>query len=900
VNTGKVTVVSNGSSKSGALNPQAVFLGDTIGFTSSDLLNEGGVSTGIRAMNVSITNNFGLTLGTDPNGATAGLKVVISPITNLTAPANLENLTNVSTFAGSGASGNNNGASLSANFTSPVGVALNNQGALYVTDQSGLIRKVVAGSVTTLAGGGAASANPDGMGTNAYFGFPYGIVVNPIDGAIIVADDTLNRIRRITPAGMVTTIAGNGTAGGANGLGNAATFSGPAGVAIDSSGNIYVSEAAGDRIRKLVLTAGTDPSQAADYTVSTVAGTGVAGSTDGLSAAAQFYGPKEIALDGNGGLYVADCLNCKIRRVDLNSGAVVTIAGTGTAADLDANGSLAQFDRPSGIAWGNGALYVAESGGFVIRQISLAPGASPSSSINWTVQTLAGTAGTAGYTDGGGANALFKYPIMLTASASGSSLFVSDMTNHVIRRVTPTSASFPVGVINTIGGTSTEPVLVANADGVEAGNATGSNLPYMLYPGALAPGATSAAKLWSFNVPTGVTDFTFTVTVTAATPVPVPPDGGTGTGSGNAYVRTISGNPGASGHLNGPEVMATFKGSSVTTTDAAGDIFVADGGNNEIRRISAGGVVSTVAGNYTKSTGYVNGAGNVALFMMPEGIAVTPDGGTIFVADDGNNAIRRIVLTSGADPTNSANWTVTTIVGMAWYAMTPYPGTTTGDKAVIVQPTGLAYDPVGKTLYFSEVRGNRITQASYTGGDPSLAQNWLVSVVAGDTSGIYGASGQLNFVGSSARFTYPMGIALDGQNNIYVADEGNNVVRKITAGGNVATLAGSTSSIPGYADGLGASASFDYPSAVALDKAGDVFVADAFNHRIRAISPDGLVTTVAGTGFAGHIDGPGTSAEFSEPTGVSIQADGTLIVTSFTDYSIRAVSRSFANSTVGP
>jgi hypothetical protein len=85
-----------------------------------------------------------------------------------------------------------------------------------------------------------------------------------------------------------------------------------------------------------------------------------------------------------------------------------------------------------------------------------------------------------------------------------------------------------------------------------------------------------------------------------------------------------------------------------------------------------------------------------------------------------------------------------------------------------------------------------------------------------------------------------------------------------------------------------------------LDKAGDVFVADAFNHRIRAISPDGLVTTVAGTGFAGHIDGPGTSAEFSEPTGVSIQADGTLIVTSFTDYSIRAVSRSFANSTVGP
>ena len=892
VATGKVTVtptVLASASKAGALKPQAVFLGDTIGFNSSDLLNEGGTSTGIRTMSVSITNNFGLALGSDPNGVTNGLQVIFSPPINLTTPPNLEGLTNVSTFAGSGASGTTNGAAANATFTSPQGVAINSQGAIFVAD-AGRIREIQSGAVSTLAGGGT-SANPDGLGASAYFGAPVGIAVNPVDGSLIVCDQTLNRVRRVTPAGLVTTIAGTGTAGGNNGAGNVATFSSPTGVAVDAGGNIYVSETTGSRIRKLAFTGG-DPTQAANYTVSTVTGTGAVGGTDGPDGVASFHAPYQLALDGNGGLYVADSGNNRIRRVDVTTGAVTTIAGTGGGSDIDANGAVATFNGPRGITWLNGALFVSDYTGQVIRQLTLAPGAPPSSSSNWTVQTLAGSPGSIGFNNGVGAAATFDCPVMLAASPGGS-LFIADSFNHMIRRVTPPVGLLPVGV--TTGSTTSAPVTLSDPDGFNAAIATGTQLPYLLYGGQLGAGATSQPRLWSFSVPTGVSAFVFTVTVVASTPVSSSLDSAVGAGSAFDYVRTLAG-IGVVGHVNGPEAGASFWSGGYLATDAAGDVFVADSGNDDIRRIGANGIVTTVAGA-TLTAGSANGTGDVATFDNPTGIAVSPDGSTVFVADFGNNVIRRIALT-GYDPTVPSNWTVSTIVGVAGSAGGNYVSPTTGDIAKINTPAGLAYDPTDRVLYFTELTGNRVRKASLIGSDPSVAHNWLVELVAGDASQVNGNPGQVNGYFNNARFKSPNGLALDGTNNLYIADAGNYAIRKIGSGGIVETLAGGTS--PGYVDGFATSAEFSGPADVAVDATGTVYVSDYENSLVRAVTALGQVTTVAGTGGTGYQNGPGNSAQIAWPIGVALEADGTLLCISDGGADIRAISRSFSNSTVGP
>ena len=895
VASGKVTVVaskvSSPSVKAGHLAPQAVFLGDTITFNSSDLIDEGGVSTGQRTMSVTMTNNFGLALGTDPNANTTGLQVIFSPITNLTAPANIEGQTNVSTFAGTGGSGTSNGPATLATFTSPQGIAINSQNAIFVTD-AGRVREIQSGSVTTLAGGGT-SANPDGLGGSAYFGAPAGIAVNPVDGSLIVADQTLNKIRHITLAGLVSTIAGTGSAGGNNGGGTVATFSSPTGVAIDTSGNIYISETTGSRIRKIVF-AGGDPTQAANYTVSTVTGTGAVGGTDGPNGVATFHAPYEIALDGNGGLYVADSGNNRIRLVDVHSGAVTTIAGTGAGSDVDGNGAAATFSSPRGITWSNGALFVAEATGEVIRQISLTPGGAPSSSSSWTVQTLAGMAGAPGSLNGAGNTAFFTSPVMLAASPGGS-LFIADSANHLIRRVTPSTGNFPIG--SPTFSNSGALVTLTNPDGTEPDQGSGEQ-PYLIYPGQLASNATSPARLWSFAVPNGVTEFTFSVTVVASTQVTAVLDSvndGTNPAIGGApdvYVRTIAGNWRVFGHANGPAATATFQGSDRTAIDAAGDIFVSDQSNNEIRRISPSGNVTLVAGSTT--AGSSNGVGNVARFSQPIGIAVTPDGGTIFVADLINHEIRCVELL-GSDPTIAGNWTVSTIIGNGSPGGN-YTVDTPGNLATLYEPAGLAYNPASHVLYFSEYMGNRIREAILEGPDPTNAANWTVSLVAGDASQINGNHGTTNGAGTSSLFYQPSDVAIDSGGNIYVADVFNNLIRKITSGNIVSTIAGNGTG--GFADGPAANAEFNEPVDVAVDGAGDVFIADLYNYKIRELSPAGLVTTVAGVGYAAYANGPANVAVIVPET-VSLEPDGTLIVGDY-NADIRSISRSFSNSTVGP
>jgi len=279
-----------------------------------------------------------------------------------------------STFAGSGTAGNGNGTGTGASFSGPNAMAFDNVGNLYVADYSNhLIRKITpAGVVSTFAGSGTAGSS-DGTGTAASFNYPFGIAVDALNN-VYVADRINNMVRMITPGGVVTTLAGSTTAGNVNGTGTAARFNQPAGLAVDAAGNIFVSDFVNSEIRKI----------APGGVVTTFAGTGTAGSANGTGTLASFNGPSGMAFDASGNLYVADRYNNMIRMIT-PAAVVSTFAGSTTASFLDATGTAARFNIPIAIGFdAAGNMYIADYGNNRIRKIT--PGA--------VVTTLAGT-GTA-------------------------------------------------------------------------------------------------------------------------------------------------------------------------------------------------------------------------------------------------------------------------------------------------------------------------------------------------------------------------------------------------------------------------------------------------------------------------------------------------------------------------
>jgi sugar lactone lactonase YvrE len=318
----------------------------------------------------------------------------------------------VTTLAGTGTAGFANGPGASATFDQPWGVAVDSAGNVYVAETNQAIRKITAaGVVSTLAGTGAIGFT-NGPGASATFHAPYGIAIDSAGNAY-VGEFGNNAIRKITAAGVVSTLAGTGAVGFANGAGASATFFDPWGVAVDSAGNVYVADTGNNVIRKIT----------AAGVVSTFAGTGDAGSTDGPGASATFVWPYGVAVDSAGNLYVAG--NNKIRKITA-AGVVSTFAGTGATGFTNGPGASATFSDPVGIAVdGAGNVYVAEEGNNAIRKVTAAG----------VVSTLAGT-GTAGFANGPNASATFNGPYAVAVDSAGN-VYVADRDNNAIRKITP-------------------------------------------------------------------------------------------------------------------------------------------------------------------------------------------------------------------------------------------------------------------------------------------------------------------------------------------------------------------------------------------------------------------------------------------------------------------------------
>ncbi len=305
----------------------------------------------------------------------------------------------VSTLAGSGLVGAVNATGTAASFNFPTGAAVDSSGNVYVADTyNNLIREITSGGVvTTLAGSGAIGA-VNATGTAASFHTPYALAVDS-SGNVYVADTINNLIRMITPGGVVTTLAGGGPCCAVNATGTAASFNGPWGIAVDASGNVYVADQTNDLIRK--ITPGG--------VVTTLAGSGAWGATNGTGTAASFYNPVGLAVDSSGNVYVADSYNDMIRKIT-PGGVVTTLAGSGSAGSADGIGTAASFNMPLGVAVdSSGNVYVTDAWNNLIREIT--PGG--------VVTTLLGKVGVAGSTNGNCYQALFNQPDGIAVDSSG-------------------------------------------------------------------------------------------------------------------------------------------------------------------------------------------------------------------------------------------------------------------------------------------------------------------------------------------------------------------------------------------------------------------------------------------------------------------------------------------------
>ncbi|SFQ49374.1 NHL repeat-containing protein [Hymenobacter arizonensis] len=325
-------------------------------------------------------------------------------------------------------------------------------------------------------------------------------------------------------------------------------------------------------------------------------------------------------------------------------------------------------------------------------------------------------------------------------------------------------------------------------------------------------------------------------------------------------VSTLAGAPKQAGSIDGVGPTARFKSPHGVVVGADGAVYVADTENHAIRRITAAGVVTTLAGALGQK-GQADGLGATARFAHPEGLALDAQG-NVYVADAGNHTLRKVTPAG----------LVSTVAGQAGRA-----GRVDGaaPQALFNAPHGLAVGADG-TVYVADTYNHTIRRISPSGTVTTLA-------------GSPGQKGAGEGPGAQARFFHPSGVAVDADGALYVADNGNQTVRKITPAGEVSTLAGAARK-KGSADGLGPAARFRTPSGVAVDGQGHLYVADYVNSTIRHLTPDGQVSTLAGHPLGwGSQDGTGDAARFAFPFGVAVDARGRLYVADTQNMLIRCV-----------
>ena len=335
-----------------------------------------------------------------------------------------------------------------------------------------------------------------------------------------------------------------------------------------------------------------------------------------------------------------------------------------------------------------------------------------------------------------------------------------------------------------------------------------------------------------------------------------------------SIITTIAGSRLAFSGDNGPATAADINGPSSVAVDTRGNMYVTDELNQRVRRIDAGGTITTVAGNGAAGSTADGGPATAALLTDPIGVAVDP-GGTVYVADAGGNKIRAI----------DASGRITTKAGDGTAGFSGDGGPST--SARVNAPGAIVVDAAG-SIYIADTGNNRVRK---------IAASGLISTIAGSgTAGFSGDGGPA----ALAQLNGPLGLAFDAAGNLYIADEANSRIRKVDAAGVITTLAGT--GVAGFSGegGQASLANLNFPKAVAIDGAGNLYISDTRNLRVRRVSSTGVITTYAGAGmrnFTGD-GGPATQALMRAPHGLGIDRSGNLLICDYGNNEIRRVDAS--------
>ena len=852
----------------------------------------------------------------------------------------------VTTLAGSTA-GFAEGTGAAAQFNNLRGVAVDSAGNVYVADLHRIRKITPAGAVTTLAG--STSGFADGTGAAAKFTDPPGVAVDSV-GNVYVADGS-RRIRKITPAGEVTTLAGS-TSGSADGTGAAAQFKNPNSVAVDSAGNVYVADNSNHRIRKITPAGSglftrtgfaTDfsPGPADEsaqtlvgYTLSVEAGkeglfsTGPAIANDGTLTYTPAVGTGGSALitvvaQDNGGTA---------------NGGVDKSTNTFTITITASVPTVTSISPTSGSTAGGTGVTITGTGFTGATGVTIGGTAATSvtvvSATSITCTTPAGTAGTASVvvTTPGGANAantLFTYvvPAPTIASVTGPAA-----GSYRAGQTLSFTVTFSAAV--TVTGTPQLPLTIGSAS-ANASYASGSGSTALVFTYTVQAGDTDAdgiasaspLALNSGTIKTGTTDAVLTFTPPTTTAVLVD----TTAPTISIGVPSQSSTTGLAGLVTYfvQYADANFRASRLVAGDitlnktGTADGAVIVGGVGERRTVSIGGITGSGTLGISISAGTASDeAGNLAPAVGPSTTftVVPPPNTAPTLAAIGVSGVEDTTLTfTAANFTGAYTDAESTALASMKVLTLPASGTlllsgtaVTVDQVILAAVLGnLTYVPVlnengAKTFTVSASDGVlssaaatvTMTLAAVNDAPSFILPTGQVITPAGTVTTLAGSGlpGFANGTGAAAYFKRPKGVVVDSAGNVYVADEENNGIRKITPAGVVTTLAGGNY-FGGFADGTGAAAQFDHPTDVAMDSAGTLYVADQFNQRIRKITPACVVTTLAGS-TAGFANGTGAAARFNYPYGLAVDSAGDVYVADTGNHCIRKITPAGAVTTL--
>ncbi len=666
-------------------------------------------------------------------------------------------------YAGTFRTVGDGGPATSAILWSPQGVSVDAAGNLYIADTGDArIRKVaVDGTISTLAGFFAGYSGDGGQATSAYVSYPSKAVA-AANGDVYIADSANNRIRRVTASGIITTVAGTGQAGfsGDSSSATSSQLSFPRDIAVDPSGNVYIADTNNTRIRRLTP----------QGIIATVAGSGAFGflGDQGVATGAQLASPRGVAVDSAGAVYIADTLNNRIRKITPD-GNIVTVAG-GNQPGFSGDGSnalFAQLNRPTSVAVDRfGNVYFTDTGNQRVRRINGAG----------IITTIAGN-GAVGFRgdNGPGTSALLNSPQSVAVDSAGN-VYIADTENQRIRKVNSQ------GIITTVAG--------SDPGAGDGGPAVSAHL-FQPSGAALDP----AGNLYIAD--------TSNHRIRKVTP--------------QGIITTIAGN-GTAGYSGdgGSAIAAQLNGPAGLALDASGALYIADVGNNVIRKISSGSITTVVGTGKADTTGD-GGPANLATLFNPSAVAFDRQG-NLYIADSGNNRIR---VVSGGIIRNFAG----DLVGFPGFAGDNGPAA----AASFNYPIALAFDDLGN-LYVSDYFNNRIRKITVGGT--------TITTFAG--TGVAGSAGD-GGPASQAQLSLPAGLTFDSNRTLYVADLLNNRVRTIASNGVIHTIAGNGARNDTGDGGPALEAAFLSPRDVAVDSAGAVYVVDQEAHRVRKLTPSSVV-----------------------------------------------------------